>query len=298
MSDSSELRSDFFMDLRKRLVNAIYGGQREIGDARWMILREHLRYEIESFDEDLWDEFLGLAREKLAELDLFESFLDAERSGEPLPTSAVLRESALGNQPGPSAEELARLNVRAEDLITPSGIRSRARAETLRLYDEISSDGRIPYSREPLSVAVIPRGGQDGTVPRWLALFAVELQTPAEELLASYKSLQEQFTGETRPKKTEERTYEVVRFVLHVRRHTLSYSWEQLCKTWNASRERDEDRFLGAAATQTFRRYYERGIKATLPRQEKSRKSLEATLKKTRPAHLFDTWAKAFRRTF
>lgn len=288
------------MDLRKRLGDAVYGGQKGIGDARWMILREHLSYELETFEEDIWDDLVGLAREKLSELDLFEAYLEAERRGEPLTsalTSGVPRESALGNQPGPTAEELERLNVRVEDLATPLGIRTRARAETLRLYDEISSDGTIPYNRDPLSVAVIPRGGRDGTTPRWLALIAVELWMPAGELTATYKSLQEQFTEEKRPTKTEERTYEIVRFVLHVRRHTSSCSWDRLCKMWNASCKRDEDRFLKATATQTFRRYYERGMKGTLPRQKKSRESLDATLTRTRPSRLFSMWAKAFRRT-
>jgi hypothetical protein len=285
--------------LRERLSRAVYRGRSSISDARWRFLLEHrdLGEDIREFREEKWKDLFHLVQEKLEELDRYEEHLKAEREGRSQAPS-LPRGSALGNQPELTDEELEFLDVLREDLATPLGSRTRARAETLRMRDEIHSERPVPYNRTPLSRAVLPRGGTDGTAAQWVALIAIELWTPAEELKASYQSLQESLTEEKRPPKTEERAYEVARFVMSVRRHRPRYPWRSLLEHWNLGREKEEDRFTGKAAEQTFRKVYDRGMRAALPRYEKSEKHLRAFLERGPITDLFDGWAKGIRKTF
>ncbi len=162
-------------ELRTRLEKAIYKGRKRITDAQWKILMENKTIgEWKGFKEEDWPDFRGLVEQKLEELDRFQELLIAEQEG----TSAALaepRDFSKEEGTGPSEEYLRKLGLSREDLITPTplGERTRARAETLRAYDELNAKTEIPYNRTPLNSAVFLRGGSDGTVPQWVALMMV-----------------------------------------------------------------------------------------------------------------------------
>jgi hypothetical protein len=74
--------------------------------------------------------------------------------------------------------------------------------------------GRDAAETKPsISSTLYPRGGADGTLPRWVAVLAVALWVSPEEVWEAYSGTQKSMAADPNPPKTQTRVFRVAQFV-------------------------------------------------------------------------------------
>src|SRR5215207_6695910 len=87
----------------------------------------------------------------------------------------------------------------------------------------LSALNRLRTGRRNMPRAIIhgthkPRGGVDGTLPQWVIFLGVEAWVPAEEVKKAYRAHQQALLDDKTQPKTQERAFEVARFVWEIKR--------------------------------------------------------------------------------
>ena len=178
-----------------------------------------------------------------------------------------------------------------------SGLSKRtfARVSALSALNQLRA-GELLAPRPFIRSTHKPRGGVDGTVPQWVIFLAVEAWVPAEEVKDLYRAIQQNLLAEKSPPKTQERAFDVARFVWEqVRLHGKRLSWPELWKHWNSMCSIigcPDDRFANWRA---FRTSFSRGEKATRPRYFASEEQLTKHVRTRTMEGDFDSWVSSFR---
>ena len=268
------------VNLRARLQDATH---KPISRAEWNSLKrsewfeEHLRGELG------WRDFRGLAEERL---NVLRSFYED-----------TLREDAGTYETETDLEAGLNLDLAAGQPDAASSLSNRtfARASALSAFNLLHARER-PTPRVLIHGTTKPRGGVDGTVPQWVIFLAVEAWVPAEEVKDAYRAVQKNLLAEKSPPKTQERAFDVARFVWEQDRlNGKRLPWPELWERWNSMCSvigRPAERFPSWRA---FHTYFSRGEKATRPRYFASEEQLTKQVRTRAMEGAFDSWVSSFR---
>jgi hypothetical protein len=131
----------------------------------------------------------------------------------------------------------------------------------------------------------------DGTLPQWEIFLGVEAWVPAEEFKEAYRAHQQALLTEQASPKTQERAFEVARFVWEEEReHGERPPWPVLWERWNNWPL--TERFK---SWRDFRTYFIRGKKAVPPRYYASDEQITEAVRSRAFEHSFNRWVSSFR---
>jgi hypothetical protein len=156
------------------------------------------------------------------------------------------------------------------DLDLPAGrpdASSSLSKRTVARSSALSALNRLRTGRRNMPRAIIhgthkPRGGVDGTLPQWVIFLGVEAWVPADEVKEAYRAHQQALLAEQASPKTQERAFEVAKFVWEEEReHGERPPWPVLWERWNNWPL--TERFK---SWRDFHTYFSRGKKAVPPR--------------------------------
>jgi hypothetical protein len=268
------------VEIKARLEKAL---RKHITWAEWYHLKRTGLVKDYSTDLLSWQELREFA---FAELDRLQSFYEdklREESGELETEYELGAEAPLdlpGGQPDVSSSLSERTVARARALFA---LNRRCAGDKASQID--------PLKRAPIHGTHKPRGGVDGTLPQWVIFLGVEAWVPAEEVKEAYRAHQQALLAEQAPPKTQERAFEVARFVWEEERlHGKRPPWPALWERWNNWRPTKP--FKG---WREFRTNFLRGEKATRPRYFASNEQMTEAVRSRVFEHSFDRWVSSFR---
>jgi hypothetical protein len=267
-------------ETRVRLEKAL---RKHITWAEWQHLKrtglvdEYLR------DDLSWQDFRCCAVEQLDQARSFYEDKLREESGDLETESEFRAEAPLdlpGGEPGVSPSLSERTSARARALFALNRL---CAGDTASQID--------PLNRAPIHGTHSPRGGVDGTLPQWVIFLGVEAWVPAEEVKEAYRTHQKALLADTAPPKTQERAFDVARFIWEEERlHGKRPPWPVLWERWN-----NWPRIKPFKGWREFRTYFLRGEKATRPRYFASNAEMTEAVRSRAFEHSFDRWVSLFR---
>jgi hypothetical protein len=259
------------LEIKAKLEKAL---QRQLTQAEWRHLKRiGLVSEYERHSHS-WQEFRNLADDQLRWLRNYEEDKIREQTGELEP------DTSDGRTPDQLTDVFSSLSDR-------TFARSRALGTLNLLRTGGSSSGRAA-----IHGTLLPRGGVDGTLAQWEYIVAVELWVPAEEVMSDYRSMQRTLLSDPKPPQTQERAFDVARFVWENEiAHGQRPSWPELRERWNnwpltkpfKKNWRD------------FRTTFLRGARATPPRYVASNEQMTELVRSRSHQGAFDVWASKVR---
>ena len=267
-------------EIRARLQKASH---KKITAAEWESLKrsgwidEYLRGDLG------WQDFRGLAEERL---NVLRSFYEDTLRGE-----ADTYETETELEAGLNLD----VATGPPDAASSLSKRTLARASALSALNLLRAQRQI-VPRALIHGTIKPRGGVDGSLPQWVIFLAVEAWVPAEEVKDAYRAVQENLLAEKSPPKTQERAFDVARFVWEQDRlNGRRLPWPELWEHWNSMYSiigRPDNCFPSWRA---FHTTFSRGERATRPRYFASEEQLTKQVRTRVMEGLFDSWVSSFR---
>jgi hypothetical protein len=225
--------------------------------------------------EENWQEFKDFAKEHLRLLRSYEDDKRRAERGELEPETETNTDLSR-DQPA--------------DVSSSLGDRTFARAMALSSLNRLHA-GETPTQRALIHSTHKPRGGVDGTLPQWVIFMGVEAWVPAEEVKEAYRRHQQALLAEHQEGKTQERTFQVAKFVWDEERiEGERPSWPELCRRWNnwPLTEPFEN-------WRAFRMCFLRGEKAVPPQYRMSPEQMKEAVRGRTHEGAFDLWVSSFR---
>jgi len=249
-------RSKLWARLEKRLRRPITWAERRHLE-RIELVKQFESESLGDDPEENWQEFARSASEHLHWVRCYLEDTTREQSGNVQEEDEI--EDTVQDEP-------------AHDQINVSGAlgkRTWARALALSALNQLHARGRDvvdPLGPTVVSSRVKPSWQGEGTLPQWTIELNIEAWIPAEDVKNIYRHVQQQYLA-ARPPKTQERAFNVARFVwMEEKRTGERPPWPVLLERWKQTHPYDK----GFENSSDIRRYFVRGAASTRPRYVQS----------------------------